>query len=117
MKFPLSKNEMNYIRDIKSMFNFRKHIRPTNEQALIWQDVLNLMIERGFLRELSYVGGNDYYLLGNIEIFENWVVYENKKANKITKREWCIMIASTVVSAILTTILNNILHIINWFKG
>ena len=104
-----------YLREKKSkLTNSKTHFREYNplqfetaSDYLEVKDMLNLMIEQGYVETIEYpdfegfsqVTKTGYKLIGNIETFNAWLHDQEKKAKKITRREWRIAIVSAIIGA------------------
>ena len=106
--FPLSKREKKQINELENAFKEYNPLQfETASDYLEVKDMLNLMIEQGYVETIEYpdfegfsqVTKTGYKLIGNIETFNAWLHDQEKKAKKITRREWRIAIVSAIVGA------------------
>lgn len=106
--FPLSKREKKQIKELENAFkNYNPLEFETENDFLEIKDMLNLMIEQGYVEEVEYyeierfsqVTKIGYKLIGSIDTFNDWVHDQEKKAKRITHREWKISIISAIIGA------------------
>ena len=106
--FPLSKREKKQINELENAFKEYNPLQfETASDYLEVKDMLNLMIEQGYVETIEYpdfegfsqVTKTGYKLIGNIETFNAWLHDKEKKAKKITRREWRIAIVSAIIGA------------------
>lgn len=104
MNFPLTQSELNHVESIKKRFQNEQSISISGQDYQQWQDILNLMKERDFIRIVTFDGGRDCILTGDLNIFEKWLFDQQEKAKKLSRREWKISIVSAAIGAILGAI-------------
>ena len=106
--FPLSKREKKQINELENAFKEYNPLQfETASDYLEVKDMLNLMIEQGYVETIEYpdfegfsqVTKIGYKLIGSIDTFNDWVHDQEKKAKKITRREWRIAIVSAIIGA------------------
>ena len=107
--FPLSKREKKHLKKIKEelkdgdVFTFED-----DADYLDVQDMLELLIQRGFVEEVTYeelrsfsmITKKGYKKVGDFKKFDAWVDDQEKKAKKKSRREWKIAIWSAILGAI-----------------
>jgi len=100
--FPLSSKEK---ADIKALAaaaaESGKVLKLTDEAAQSMADMLELLCDRGVLLDLNVDNENWYAVQGDFSTFEEWVKDQEKKAKKLTRREWMIAIISAVIGAVI----------------
>lgn len=116
MQFPFTKTEMKSIVSIKEKFEIEKTVLFSQQEAQQWQDILSLMENKALIKNCSTLSGTQYAILGDFRIFEDWVSLENKKAKRISKREWKIAIIAAVIGAVIGLLPTIIPIIMQWLK-
>ena len=61
--------------------------------------MISLMEERGVIQRVNTWGRTIYTIVGDMDAFEQWVKAENKKARKLSRREWRIAITAAVIGS------------------
>ena len=64
-----------------------------------YKDMISLMEERGVIQRVNTWGRTIYTIVGDMDAFEQWVKAENKKARKLSRREWRIAITAAVIGS------------------
>lgn len=99
--FPLSNVEKKYLRQIEQAFENEKTANFTDKEFQLMQDSLYLLCEREVICDINADGVNMYTRIGSFEAFDNWMSDQEKKAKKISRREWKIAIISAVIGAVI----------------
>lgn len=97
MTFPLSKDEMKSISEIKKKLSSQPFFSGPEQQR--YKDMISLMEERGVIQRVNSWGRTLYTVVGDMDAFEQWLKAENKKARKLSRREWRIAITAAIVGA------------------
>lgn len=97
MTFPLSKDEMKSISEIKEKLLSQPFFSGQEQQW--YRDMLSLMEGRGVIQRVNTWGRTVYTIVGDMDTFEQWVKAENKKAKKLSRREWRIAITAAVTGS------------------
>ena len=108
MTFPLTKDEMNDISELRVKLSKQAFLSPVEQQT--YMDVLALMQSRGVIQRINTWGRTLYTVIGDMDAFEQWIKKENQKAKQLSRREWRI----AVVSAIIGATIGLIPMIVNW---
>ena len=99
MTFPLSKDEMKSISEIKEKLSSQPYFSGPEQQR--YKEMISLMEERGVIQRVNSWGRTLYTVVGDMDVFEQWVKAENKKAKKLSRREWGIAITAAVIGALV----------------
>lgn len=97
MTFPLSKDEMKSISEIQEKLSSQPFFSGPEQQR--YKDMISLMEERGVIQRVNSWGRTIYTIVGDMDAFEQWVKAENKKARKLSRREWQIAITAAVIGS------------------
>ncbi len=97
MTFPLSKDEMKSISEIQEKLSSQPFFSGPEQQR--YKDMISLMEERGVIQRVNSWGRTLYTIVGDMGVFEQWVKAENKKAKKLSRREWRIAITAAVIGS------------------
>lgn len=97
MTFPLSKDEMKSISEIQEKLSSQPFFSGPEQQR--YKDMISLMEERGVIQRVNTWGRTIYTIVGDMDAFEQWVKAENKKARKLSRREWRIAITAAVIGS------------------
>lgn len=104
MTFPLSNGDYKLLNGIEELFKNTRGLNFTNEEYIIYEDMLNLLCEKKVLFYIQVDGGHLFTLMGDyngFEAFRKWAKEQDKKAKKITRREWKIAIISAIIGAVV----------------
>lgn len=99
MDFPLSKSEKNSLKEFEQMFSEKKTITPSNYDRQKYRDIIDLMIEQKLLMKRCYDNEVSYTLVGDLQLFLSDIKEQDKKARKLSRREWKIAIISSIIGA------------------
>lgn len=99
--FPLSKREKQVIRKLKTLADGQKMISLTDAEEQDMNDMLLLLCEREVLHAVNADNENWYIVRGDFDLFEKWVADQERKAKKLTRREWWIAIISAIIGALI----------------
>ena len=88
MTFPLSKEE-------------KKTLSPffTDKDLQLYKGALSLMEEEGLVQLRDSFGRRAYVIVGDMAVFDQWVKDQDKKAKKLSRREWRIAVTAAIVGA------------------
>ena len=109
MKFPLTKREKDQIREIGNAFSTKNPLCiPDESELLPIKDALGLLMQTGYVKEVrrtvirgySQVEVIGYELVGKFTDFLAWVEVQEKKAKKLSRREWKIALVSAGIGLI-----------------
>ena len=113
MEFPLSKREMQILKEIEDKFNSNPHklyIVTTPEEFAVHREMIELLKEKGFVKENPLLDQGEYYairrkqsytLLTDFSEINNWIEDQSAKAKKLSRREWKIAIVSAIIGALI----------------
>lgn len=90
---------MKQYKAVKSLLGKKGDLRLSNEDALRYQDVLQLLQMRGYILDLEVNGANLYRQMADWDGFEDWLKGEIKESKRMGRREWRIAIISAVIGA------------------
>ncbi len=109
MKFPLTKREKDQIKEIGEAFGTKNPLCiPDESELLPIKDILELLIQTGYvktvhrtvIRGYSQVEISGFELVGKFTDFLAWVDDQEKKAKKLSRREWKIGLVSAGIGLI-----------------
>lgn len=95
--------------ELKALWGTEKSRNLSDEEALRYQDVLELLQERGYIMNLRVDGTNLYTKRAEWDSFQDWLEQQIKTSRSLSRREWLI----AIVSAGIGTLLGQIPTIIN----
>lgn len=113
MEFPLSKREMQILKEIETKFNAnpnKLYIVNNSEEFAVHKEMMVLLEQRGFVKEQSVrVQGENYAimrkqsytLLTNFSEVNSWIKDQNAKAKRPSRREWIIAVVSAIIGALI----------------
>lgn len=87
--------------ELKALWGTEKSRNLSDEEALRYQDVLELLQERGYIMNLRVDGTNLYTKRAEWDGFQDWLKQQIKTSRSLSRREWLIAIVSTAIGAIL----------------
>lgn len=87
--------------ELKALWGTEKSRSLSDEEALRYQDVLELLQERGYIMNLRVDGANLYTKRAEWDGFQDWLKQQIKTSRSLSRREWLIAIVSTAIGAIL----------------
>ena len=108
--FPLSKREKQQLKEIEEALKDGDVIKFKDDaDYLDVQDMLELLIQRGFVEEVTYeelrsfsmITKKGYKKVGDFKKFDAWVDDQEKKAKKKSRREWTIAIVCAILGAVV----------------
>ena len=99
MTFPLSKDEMKTLFEVKEKLASSPFFSDKERQ--LYHDALSLMVEEGLVQRRDSFGRIAYIVVGDMAVFDHWVSAHNKKARKLTRRDWRIAITAAVAGALV----------------
>ena len=104
MTFPLSKDEMKTLSELKVKLSNSPFF--SDKEYQLYKDALSLMVEEGFIQRRNSMGRTAYVIVGDADVFDRWVKKHNIKAKKLSRREWRIAVSSAVVGAVIGYLLS-----------
>lgn len=99
MKYPLLKEEIKTLSDLKVRLSNSPFF--SDKEFQIYKDALSLMEEQGFVQRRNSMGRTAYVVVGEEAVFDQWVQLQNKKAKRLSRREWRIAITAAVAGALV----------------
>lgn len=97
MEYPLSKEEMKTLSDLKARLSNSPFF--SDKELQIYKDALSLMEEEGFVQRRNSMGRTAYVVVGDVAVFDQWISAQNKKAKRLSQREWRIAVTAAIVGA------------------
>lgn len=85
---------------LKELLGNERDLKLTDEQALRYQDVLQLLEARGYIHDINADGMNWYRKMAEWDGFEDWLNEELKAEKRISRREWIIGLIGAVIGLI-----------------
>ena len=104
MTFPLSKDEMKTLSELKGKLSNSPFF--SDKEYQLYKDALSLMVEEGLVQLRDSFGRRAYIVVGDMDVFDQWVEDQNKKAKKLSRREWRIAVTAAVVGAVIGYLLS-----------
>lgn len=104
MTFPLTKEEMKTLSDLKVKLSNSPFFSEKEYQ--LYKGALSLMEEEGFVQLRDSFGRRAYVIVGDTAVFDQWIKDQNRKAKKLSRREWHIAITAAVVGAVIGYLLS-----------
>lgn len=92
--FRLSQREREQIEELETAFAQSKIIGLSDNEKGRLLDMLALLVERGIICSMDIDNTNAYRLVGNFENFWSWADDQEKKAKKLTRREYKVAFIS-----------------------
>ena len=99
MTFPLSKSEIKTLSEAKERIASSPFLSDKERQ--LYHDALSLMIEEGLVQRRDSMGRAAYVVVGDVDVFDQWVQLQNKKAMRLSRRDWRIAITAAVAGALV----------------
>ena len=87
------------LKAVNKLLGDGRDLQLTDEDALRYQDVLQLLEARGYLHDLEVDGVNWYRKMADLDGFEEWLNEEIRDSKRATRREWAIGIICAIVGA------------------
>lgn len=87
--------------ELKALWGTEKSRNLSDEEALRYQDVLELLQERGYIMNLRVDGANLYTKRAEWDGFQDWLKQQIKTSRSLSRREWLIAIVSAGIGALL----------------
>ena len=87
--------------ELKALWGTKKSRNLSNEEALRYQDVLELLQERGYIMNLRVDGANLYTKRAEWDGFQDWLKQQIKTSRSLSRREWLIAIVGAGIGALL----------------
>ena len=112
MTFPLSKEERKVLANLKEKLSSSPFF--TDKELQLYKDALSLMEEEGLVQLRDSFGRKAYVIVGDMAVFDQWVKNQNKKARKLSRREWRIAVAAAIVGAVVG-LLPTLFHVLAKF--
>jgi len=85
---------------LKELLGDKRDLMLTDEQALRYQDVLQLLEARGYIHDINADGMNWYRKMAEWDGFEDWLNEELKAEKRISRREWIIGLIGAAIGLI-----------------
>lgn len=85
---------------LKELLGDNRDLMLTDEQALRYQDVLQLLEARGYIHDINADGMNWYRKMAEWDGFEDWLNEELKAEKRISRREWIIGLIGAAIGLI-----------------
>ena len=104
MTFPLSKEEMKTLSDLKSKLSSSPFF--SDKELQLYKDALSLMEEEGLVQVRDSFGRRAYVIVSDVDVFDKWVKDQNKKAKKLSRREWRVAVTAAIVGAVIGYLLS-----------
>ena len=95
------KNIKKQYNELKALWGTKKSRNLSDEEALRYQDVLELLQERGYIMNLRVDGTNLYTKRAEWDSFQDWLEQQIKTSRSLSRREWLIAIVGAGVGALL----------------
>lgn len=87
--------------ELKALWGTEKSRTLSDEEALRYQDVLELLQERGYIMNLRVDGANLYTKRAKWDSFQDWLEQQIKTSRSLSRREWLIAIVGAGIGALL----------------
>ena len=87
--------------ELKALWGTEKSRNLSDEEALRYQDVLELLQERGYMMNLLGYGTYLYTKRAEWDSFQDWLEQQIKTSRSLSRREWLIAIVSAGIGALL----------------
>ena len=88
-------------KEVQLLFGDDNCIQLKEVDYLKYQDLLDLMKERGYLLKVNADNMFIYYKNANFDEFEKWLKEKIKESKKLKRRDWIIAIVSGCIGAII----------------
>lgn len=99
MTFPLSKEEMKTLAELEGKLSNSPFF--SDKEYQLYKDALSLMEEEGLVQLRDSFGRRAYVVVGDMGVFDQWVKDQDKKAKKLSRREWRIAVTAAVIGAVI----------------
>ena len=73
----------------------------TTDEALLLQDILTLLKERGYIVFADLTNSHVYKILGSLNDFAEWLEIQKNEQKRLSRREWTIAIVSAIIGGVL----------------
>ena len=87
--------------ELKALWGTEKSRNLSDEEALRYQDVLELLQERGYIMNLRAAGAHLYTKRAEWDGFQDWLEQQIKASRNLSRREWLIAMVSAAIGALL----------------
>ena len=87
--------------ELKALWGTEKSRNLSDEEALRYLDVLELLQVRGYIMYLRVDGANLYTKRAEWDGFQDWLKQQIKTSRSLSRREWLIAIVSAAIGALL----------------
>ncbi len=104
MTFPLSKEERKVLSNLKEKLSSSPFF--TDKELQLYKDALSLMEEEGLVQLRDSFGRKAYVIVGDMAVFDQWVKNQNKKAKKLSRREWRVAVTAAIIGAVIGYLLS-----------
>lgn len=95
------KNIKKQYNELQALWGTEKSRTLSDEEALRYQDVLELLQERGYIMNLRVDGANLYTKRAEWDGFQDWLEQQIKTSRSLSRREWLIAIVGAGIGALL----------------
>ena len=97
----LTKLQKKQYREIVEVFKKEYFTAFSEADYLRLQDVLQLLVSRGYIIEIKGDNARFYQQVGNFADFEAWHKDQVREERKLSRREWYIAIISAAIGAFI----------------
>ena len=111
MTFPLSKDEMKTLSELKGKLSNSPFF--SDKEYQLYKDALSLMMDEGLIQRRNSMGRAAYVIVGDMAVFDQWVKDQDRKARKLSRREWRIAVTAAIVGAAIGLLPTFIRFILN----
>lgn len=101
METPFSKREWDLYKELKHKFLEEKNQTFDTATYHKYEDWLWLLKEKGVIWEIRADGAFLYGQVTEFNDFEKWIMDLDRKAKRLSRREWIIAIVSATIGAII----------------
>jgi len=110
IEFPLSRLEMMQIGEIENMFcKCKNNTIIVDKEYLRLAPMLEAMVDADYIGSIIADNSHMFYRIGDFKDFDNWVADQNRKARRVTKREWAIGIGCALIGALVPSVIRVLL--------
>ncbi len=104
MSFPLSKEEMKTLSELKGKLSTSPFF--SDKEYQLYKDALSLMEEEGLVQLRDSFGRRVYVVVGDMDVFDRWIKDQNKKAKKLSRRDWRVAVTAAIIGAVIGYLLS-----------
>lgn len=113
MQLPMSKYEKSLLKKLKKIFDTGDsviEIDAYDDQELSM--FIDDMLDRRIIMSVSSLSGAGYIKNGDINLYLKQLIEEDRKARKLSRREWIIAIVSVLLGAVATEAIQMLVKVI-----